>query len=258
MMASGSAKDAATQKLVDRLRQRAVEFGNGGTTQELLYEAADALLHAYRPPVSPEQREALVDTLTSPVRAPGSVAASRVFRAETPEDLEDATALADAILARFSFPTLDPEKVAAWLDDDLYGVIDRAMQRSWTDVAEYEYAPSEITSAVRTWMDEQCFRRWVPAEPAVQGDDYEVGYEEGFHHGRSGPRDIAEAALDAARFSLPVLDVEKVAQWLRSHDDYGVYRDGYLDAENIAAALVADLHTLTTDGTPSDTERNES
>jgi hypothetical protein len=72
---------------------------------------------AQRPPVSPEVREALVDTLTSPVRAPGSVAASRVFRAETPEDLEDATALADAIVARFWLPVLDVEKVARWLDE---------------------------------------------------------------------------------------------------------------------------------------------
>lgn len=138
--------DDATQKLVDGLRLDARDYGRkmrGEVPPEELiswdqshvraWEAADALEAAQRPlfnpphesvcgcgatgngecvrpPVSPEVRNALVDTLTSPVRAPGSVAASRVFRAETPEDLEDATALADAILARFSLPVLDVEK----------------------------------------------------------------------------------------------------------------------------------------------------
>lgn len=70
-----------------------------------------------------------------------------------------------AVFRKHTAPATD--EAAAWVDDDLYGVIDRAMQRSWTDATEYEYAPSEITAAVRTWMDEQCFRRGAPAEPTV-------------------------------------------------------------------------------------------
>lgn len=70
-----------------------------------------------------------------------------------------------AVFREHTAPTTDERE--AWVDDDLYGVIDRAMQRSWTDATEYEYAPSEITDAVRTWMDEQGFRRAAPAEPAV-------------------------------------------------------------------------------------------
>jgi hypothetical protein len=139
--------DDATQKLVDDARRRADEltelaidhaYGHEHDTEwwgdaHLLERLANALEAAQRPPVSPEVREALVDTLTSPVRAPGSVAASRVFRAETPEDLEDATALADAILARFSLPVLDVEKVARWLSaefDDTNGQ-DHTAEESW-------------------------------------------------------------------------------------------------------------------------------
>ena len=73
-----------------------------------------------------------------------------------------ADALEAAVFRERTAPTGDERE--AWVDDDLYGVIDRAMQRSWTDAAEYEYAPSEITAAVRTWMDEQCFRRGAPAD----------------------------------------------------------------------------------------------
>jgi hypothetical protein len=42
------------QKLVGRLRQRAIEFGDGGATQGLLYGAAAALEAAQRPPVMDE------------------------------------------------------------------------------------------------------------------------------------------------------------------------------------------------------------
>jgi hypothetical protein len=160
--------DDATQKLVHEAEEVLAEWEAhnvgliaSGVVQPREIRALRALLGAaQRPPVSPEVREALVDTLTSPVRAPGSVAASRVFRAETPEDLEDATALADAILAQWSLPVLDVEKVAQWLD--------------------------EATSACGMGF-------WATA-----------------------------------------------------------------DRDRLAAALVASLHTLTVDGTPSDTERNES
>lgn len=78
----------------------------------LVRSLADALEAAQRPPVSPEQREALDELIADVLIAE---------RDEWPRDPGDAPsevlagAVTDAILARFSLPVLDVEKVARFL-----------------------------------------------------------------------------------------------------------------------------------------------
>jgi len=74
---------------------------------------ADALEAAQRPPVSPEVREELATTKV-PIIYPGG---TRMVDLGYP--------VADALLARFSFPTLDVERVAQWIQnvrDAEYGI----------------------------------------------------------------------------------------------------------------------------------------
>ncbi len=240
-----------------------------------------------RPPVGPEVREALVDTLTSPVRAPGSVAASRVFRAETPEDLEDATALADAILARFSIPERPPvslptepglysgQRATRWeLDaegawwfrgyEDGSHPTPHQQDRTPSDVLNYGRpltplrppVSPEQREAVRAVVGEQLTRAGLDLDGPPFADDGETQWPIALEL-----RDRMTDAL-VARFSLPVLDVEKVARAVHAVHArrWCLSRDGETcpEARQVSAALVASLSTLTTDGTPSNTEKENS
>jgi len=102
-MASASAKDDATQTLVDELRE-VQKWGSTHDLRETARKAADALEAAQRPPVNPELREELATTKV-PIIYPGG---TRMVDLGYP--------VADALLARFSIPSqpvYDEEKIAA-------------------------------------------------------------------------------------------------------------------------------------------------
>lgn len=140
--------DDATQKLVDEARGLVnCRAPMGGNSEDSLIEAlADALEAAQRPPVSPEAQATLIRVLLA--EGVGTDMGDRIRIADGiiarltvplppvgPEQQEalidliedwgidnelDAGGmmradLADALLARFTFPSLDPEKVARWL-----------------------------------------------------------------------------------------------------------------------------------------------
>ena len=104
--------DDATQKLVDEARraQAAVYLATDRAVADdlsrIIAGLADALEAAQRPTVSPEQREAVAAEVAFELAAAG-----------VPPQYRWAFgyAAADAILARFSLPVLDPEAVAVAL-----------------------------------------------------------------------------------------------------------------------------------------------
>lgn len=102
--------DDATQK---RHRENAAENvrrGFGRVAYLPSFETVDlidALEAAQRPPVSPEQRYELVAAVTRVLHP----SATRSL----PMASDYASRIADAILARFSLPVLDVEKVADWI-----------------------------------------------------------------------------------------------------------------------------------------------
>lgn len=84
---------------------RASEAADKGLDALIDYLADLPTVGEWRPPVSPEQREVLLAT----VRA----ASAEYLREDLPEDGRDEPdTIVDAILARFSLPVLDVEKVA--------------------------------------------------------------------------------------------------------------------------------------------------
>lgn len=128
--------DDATQKLVDDARkaQRAVYLATEKDVADdlarIIGGLADAFEAAQRPPVSPEQREALIDLLT-PFGRP---------LVEWPDRL------ADAILARFSLPPVSPEQREAL--DELIADVLIAERDEWPrDPGD---APSEVLAGAVT------------------------------------------------------------------------------------------------------------
>lgn len=106
----------ATQNLVDEARkaQRAVYLATDKEVADdlsrIIGGLADALEAAQRPPVSPEQKEALDELIADVLIAE---------RDEWPRDPGDAPsevlagAVTDALLARFSLPELDTDNLRA-------------------------------------------------------------------------------------------------------------------------------------------------
>lgn len=113
--------DDATQKLVDEANLYVERYGLTATS-DLVDRLRAALEAAQRPPVSPEQREALAD-----------VVSSAMIRAKT----DTPYGVTDAILARFSFPTLDVERLTRWLVEN----------RRLVAGSAWEYVDSEGTAA---------------------------------------------------------------------------------------------------------------
>jgi hypothetical protein len=110
-MVSASARDDATQKLVDEAAREWLMgyHGSVDTTALLLAFKAGS---RWRPPVSPEEWEAGIEAATEAVDA----VLTSVERGSGHGERDIAEAALNA--ARFSLPVLDVEKVAAWLVEE--------------------------------------------------------------------------------------------------------------------------------------------
>lgn len=109
----------ATQKLVDEARRQArilIRTGHGVEGRTLYEHLADALEAAQRPPVSPEVREAVRTVVGEQLTRAGLDLDGPPFaddgETQWPVALELRDRLTDALVARFSLPVLDVEKVA--------------------------------------------------------------------------------------------------------------------------------------------------
>jgi hypothetical protein len=243
-----------------------VERSWGSRMGRDLAAALDALEAAQRPPVSPvldainDAREAVArgerpsiiidtDDYLAPERPPVS-----------PETTTNIDGIGKAVAALV--PMCENE-THAW---NLWNYIasDRGALR---DALLHAYRPPvspEQREAVRAVVGEQLTRAGLDLDGPPFADDGETQWPVALEL-----RDrITDAIL--ARLSLPVLDAEKVAEAAQAevnqahpewHDvGVGIVQGSHYRAGFVAGAkwAVASLHTLTTDGTPADTERNES